>query len=389
MEELFEHMRRRLSDLPEGLVRQTQPAIDWNCHMLGLVGPRGVGKTTLFLQHIKCDLANDNALYVTADHLYFSTHTLFEVAERFCVEGGHHLLIDEVHTYECWSKELKAICDSFPDLQVCFTGSSVLDIAKGVSDLSRRAPIFRMHGLSFREFLLLRHGIAAPLLSLDEVLTDEVEIEGVTHPLPLFHEYLKSGYYPFGSDPAFDLELSQVVDRTLGIDIPLYCNMTAATSRKLKRLLAIVSTLTPFKPNMVSLASQIQVSRNNVADYLCHLERAGLIAQLRSGAGGLGALAKTEKVYLDNTNLLYCLAAENVDIGTVRETFFFNQLRFAHDITSSAVADFECEGATFEIGGRSKGANQLKDAECGYVVKDGIEHGHGNVRALWEFGLLY
>ena len=389
MEELFAYMNRQLALLTSTFVRYIYPDIKWENRMLGLVGPRGVGKTTLFLQHIKNHCDPRRTLYVTADHMYFSTHTLYDMAGEFNRAGGTHLFIDEVHKYDDWSGELKAIYDAYPDMHVAFTGSSVLDIEKGRADLSRRAPTYTMQGLSFREFLAIRHGIEVPAYSLDEIVDNRAVIPDVAHPLPLFREYLQRGYYPFGSDPDFETELDQVIARTLEVDIPQFANMNVATGRRLKRLLAVVSTLAPFQPNMTSLGSQIQASRNNVEDYLVWLEKAGMIAQLRTGAGGLGALGKVDKVYLDNPNILFALSRGHEEAGTVRETFFFNQTRVRHDVTSSAISDFEVEGMTVEVGGKSKSKRQIKEAERGIIAKDDIESGWGNVVPLWAFGLEY
>lgn len=389
MDQLYEYMLRQLAQAPDSFRRYIYDSVNWDSRMLGLVGPRGVGKTTLFLQRIKEAHSKRDALYVSADHLYFSAHSLYEVAERLCQSGGTHLFIDEVHKYPNWSRELKMMYDSLPGLHVYFTGSSVLDIERGDADLSRRAPRYEMQGLSFREYLAISHGIEVPPQSLDDILACDTVLSGVEHPLPLFRDYLRSGYYPFGSDADFDLELSQVITRTLETDIPQYANMTAATGRKLKKLMVVVSALAPFKPNMTSLGSQIQASRNNVEDYLLYMERAGMVAQLRTGASGLGALGKPEKVYLDNTNILYNLSDGREDIGNVRETFFFNQMRVNHLVTASRISDFQIGDLTFEVGGKSKTADQLRGAGKGYVVKDDIEFGHGNVVPLWAFGLNY
>ena len=389
MNQLYEYMLRQLERTPTTFHRSAYASINWDNRMLGLVGPRGVGKTTVFLQRIKELGEPRDALYVSADHLYFSDHTLYETAERFYKDDGTHLFIDEVHKYPSWSRELKMMYDSLPGLHVYFTGSSVLDIERGDADLSRRAPKYEMQGLSFREYLAIRHGVEVPVCSLDDILAGDTRLPGVAHPLPLFRDYLRRGYYPFGSDSDFDLELSQVITRTLETDIPQYANMTAATGRKLKKLMAVVSTLAPFKPNMTSLGSQIQASRNNVEDYLLYMEKAGMIAQLRTGASGLGALGKPEKVYLDNTNILYNLSDGREDVGSVRETFFLNQMRVNHLVTASRISDFQIGDLTFEVGGRSKNADQIRGAEKGYVVKDDIEYGHGNVIPLWAFGLTY
>lgn len=389
MDRLFETMHRLLDNTTSTFTRYKFNEINWTNRMLGLVGPRGVGKTTLFLQHIKEEQDSEACLFVSADDMYFADRTLFDVADSLNKSGRHFFYIDEVHKYANWSQELKAIYDSFPELHVYFTGSSILDIEKGEADLSRRAPKYSMQGLSFREYLALRYSINLEPLSLDEILANQATIPGVDHPLPLFDEYLKDGYYPFGIDPDFEIELSQVVNRTLEVDIPQYANMTAATGRKLKRLLALISTSVPFKPNLVKLASQVQVSRNNLEDYLLFIEKAGMIAQLRNATTSINSLGKVEKVYLDNTNLQYALSEDSVDIGTLRETFFFNQMRVRNKVVSSVIADFEIDGKTFEVGGKNKTKEQIKEADKGYVVKADIEYGHGNVVPLWAFGLNY
>ena len=357
--------------------------------MFGLVGPRGVGKSTMFLQYIKEHREERRMLYIAADHLYFSSHTLVETVDEFAKEGGEQIFIDEIHKYENWSRELKQIYDSHPDLKVGFTGSSVLDIYKGFSDLSRRAPIFTMQGLSFREYLALFHGIETPTYSLDEILGHQAKIEAVSHPLPLFKEYLQRGYYPFASDGDFDMRLRQVINQTMEVDIPQYANMNASTGRKLKKLLAVIAQSVPFKPVMDSLATVIGVSRNVLPDYFLYMEQAGMIGQLRDDTGGMRGIGKVEKVYLDNTSLAYLLGRESTDIGNIRETFFYNQMRVTQEVISSRISDFEIDGRTFEVGGKRKGKKQITDAADGYVVKDDIEHGAGNIIPLWAFGLAY
>lgn len=389
MQQLYEYMHRQLADVAVDFHRYVYEDLNWNGRMFGLVGPRGVGKTTLFLQHIKETATQNDSLYLSADHIYFANHTLFDTAEAFYKNGGTFLYVDEVHKYPNWSTELKMVYDSMPELHVYFTGSSVLDIEKGNADLSRRAPKYEMQGLSFREFLAIRHGIEAPVFTLEQIVANQVELPGVSHPLPLFKEYLRNGYYPFGDDPAFDVELGQVISRTLEVDIPQFAGLSASMGMKLKRLLAVVSTLAPFKPNMSDLGKRIQVSRNNVEDYLVFIEKAGMISQLRTGAGGLGALGKVEKVYLDNTNILFSLSDGSEDVGSVRETFFMNQMRVKNAVTASKLADFQIGDMTFEIGGKSKTSDQVKDAERGFVVKDDVEFGYGNVIPLWAFGLNY
>lgn len=389
MERLYETMYRLLENTASDFHRYVYDRINWDNRMLGLVGPRGVGKTTLFLQRIKHANQAEQALFASADNLYFSDHTLFDTAEAFSKSGGTFLYLDEIHKYEGWSRELKAIYDSFPDMHVYFTGSSILDIERGEADLSRRAPKYHLQGLSFREFLAMRHGIETPAFSLEDILEHRASIPGVSHPLPYFREYLISGYYPFGQDPDFPIELAQVINRTLEVDIPQFANMNASTGRKLRKLMALVSTLAPFKPNMTKLAAQIGASRNNLEDYLMFIEKAGMIAQLREPSTSINGLGKVEKAYLDNANILYNLSDGTPDIGTVRETFFFNQMRVNQHVFSSPISDFQIDDATFEVGGKSKSAKQLRDATRGFIVKDDIEYGHGNVIPLWAFGLNY
>lgn len=357
--------------------------------MFGLVGPRGVGKSTMILQYIKEHARERRIMYVTADHLYFSSHTLVETVDEFVKEGGQQIFIDEIHKYENWSRELKQIYDAHADLMVGFTGSSVLDIYRGFSDLSRRAPVFTMQGLSFREYLWLRHSVEVPVYTLSDVLENKARIEPVDHPLPLFKEYLQKGYYPFSGDGDYDMRLRQVINQTMEVDIPQYANMTAATGRKLKKLLAVIARSVPFKPVMDSLASVVGVSRNVLPDYFLYMEQAGMIGQLRDDTGGIRGVGKVEKVYLDNTSLAYVLGGEAADIGNIRETFFFNQMRVSQDVISSRISEFEISGKTFEVGGKKKGKKQLADAAEGFVVRDDIEYGSGNIIPLWAFGLTY
>ena len=389
MEQLFEYFNRKLIDTPIDLVRYKYAEIEWGGHALGLVGPRGVGKSTMLLQYIKMHLDVKDTLYVSADHLYFSSHTLVDLADRFYKMGGKHLFVDEIHKYEGWSVEVKQIFDSYSDLQLIISGSSILEITKGMADLSRRVPIYEMQGLSFREYLHLFHGIKMDAIDMDRLLQHKYVIPGVEHPLPLFNDYLRRGYYPFGRDVAYDIELLQVVAQTMESDIPMYLNANVSIGRKLKQLLMVVAESVPLKPVMQKLADVTGINRNYIQDYLMYMERAGMIAQLRDAVGGIRGLGKTEKVYLDNTNLIYALSPKRADIGNVRETFFMNQMRVVGDVMCSPVSDFLVDGMTFEIGGRKKGQKQISEVKNGYVVKDDIETGYANVLPLWAFGLLY
>ncbi|NDW17503.1 ATP-binding protein [Dysgonomonas sp. 216] len=388
MDKLFEYSNRLIKETDTKFLRYMYDEINWKSRMIGLIGPRGVGKTTLVLQYIKQNLNPTETLYVTAEDFYFVDNRFVDLADTFVKHGGKYLFIDEIHKYKDWSKELKLIYDYHKDLNVVFTGSSVLDIKKGASDLSRRAVIYNMQGLSFREYLQLFHGISARTYSLEEILQHKVELP-VQHPLPLFSDYLKTGYYPFALEEDFGLRLGQIINQTLENDIPMYADMNVATGRKLKQLLAIISKSAPFKPNMSKIAEMLSASRNNIADYCLYIEEAGMIAQLRNNTGGVRGLGKVDKIYLDNTNLIYNLADDTSNIGNIRETFFINQMRVKHDVFASPIADFLIDDKTFEVGGENKGQKQIKEVENGYIVKDDIESGYLNVIPLWQLGLSY
>ena len=389
MEQLYEFFTRKLKSTPTDFLRYKYNQIKWQGRFWGLVGPRGVGKSTMLLQYIKLHLNIKDTLYVSADQLYFSEHKLVELADHFVKMGGKHLFIDEIHKYEGWSRELKQIYDSYDDLQVVISGSSILDIYKGLADLSRRVPIYHMQGLSFREYLRLFHQIETPVYSLEDILAHKAVIPGVEHPLPLFQDYLRKGYYPFGKDEEFEMELLQVITQTMEVDIPQHLLANISLGRKLKSLLLVVAKSVPFKPVMQRLADATGISRNDIPSYLIYMERAGMIAQLRDATGGLRGLGKVEKLYLDNTNLIYTMSPDKADIGNVRETFFMNQTRVANEVISSPISDFEIDGKTFEIGGRKKEQKQIQDAAEGYIVKDDLENGYANTIPLWAFGLNY
>lgn len=382
-------MQEQLSHTSLAFKRYKYGQIDWDLRMIGLMGPRGIGKTTLLLQRIIESGHADNSLYVSADHSYFSIHSLVEVADDFVKQGGEYLYLDEVHKYANWSRELKQIYDTHPALHVVFTGSSVLDILKGEADLSRRAIAYTMQGLSFREYLELFHGITTQVRSLEQILKGDVRIEGLPHPLPYFSQYLKSGYYPFAKEKAFYTRLEQMVTQTVEMDIPQFANMSVSTARKLRQMLAIVATLVPYKPDASALAAELKISRNVVPDYLLYLEKAGMIGQLRDATGGMRGLGKTEKVYLDNTNLMFALGGDNVEMGNVRETFFYNQTRETNDVVASKTTDFKIGDYTFEVGGKNKTRRQIVGLDNAYVVKDDIEYAFRNEIPLWMFGFLY
>lgn len=390
MEALFSRFQRLLSETNTDFLRYLHDKIIWTDRMIAIVGARGVGKTTMMLQRIKLHHNISDTLYVTADDMYFADHKLLDLAEQFVKMGGKYLFIDEIHRYANWSKELKLIYDYLPHLQVVFTGSSMLDIYRGTDDLSRRVQLYALHGMSFREYLNLRYHLQLQPLSLDDVLHHNVAFDGVDYPLAAFKDYLNNGYYPFSREVGLYHErLRQIVQLILDVDIPQFANMNAATSQKLKQLLAIIAKSVPFKPNYSKIAAIMGVSRDVLPDYILYMERAGLVNRLFTATTGIRELGKVAKIYLNNTNLAYALGGSNTDIGNIRETFFFNQLSVKADVRESPVSDFLVDGFTFEIGGREKGGKQIADTDNAYIVKDDIEFGFANTIPLHHFGMLY
>lgn len=388
--QLHNYMLARLRVTPGTFHRYLYTKVNWDARLVGIVGPRGVGKSTMLLQRIKEENDVAHSLYVDADNSYFTTHSLYELADEFVKDGGRHLYIDEIHKYVGWSRNLKQVYDTHPELKVTYTGSSVLYILKGEADLSRRSLLYHIQGLSFREYLELFHEIKSPVFSLEDILGHKVEISDLLHPLPYFRQYLVSGYYPFALEGDVDMRLQQVIQQTVEQDILQYIqDMKASTARKLRQMISIIAGLAPVKPNADNLARELSISKNNVSEYLNLLERAGMLGQLRDDTGGLRGLGKVEKVYVDNSNLMYALLLEGPNIGNVRETFFYNQMRVNNPVLASKESDFKIGEYTFEVGGMKKGKKQIKDVPNGLVVRDDIEYGAGNILPLWHFGLNY
>ncbi len=388
-ESLYAYMRLQKELTVSSFHRYLYDRVNWSARMIAITGARGVGKSTMVLQYLKEQVAEGESLYVSADHTYFSTHSLVEVADEFSKEDGKVFVIDEIHKYPDWSREIKQIYDTHPDMRLVFTGSSVLDIMDGVADLSRRVLQYTMYGLSFREYLELFHKIVVCKYPLEEILNGKAQITGVIHPLPLFRKYLAEGYYPFSIEGDFAKRMQNVIIKTIESDVAQYAGLKASTARKLKKMLAVIATLAPYKPNADSLAVEVGVSRNSIADYLALLEKAQLIGQLRDDTGGIRGLGKVEKVYIDNPSLMTVLAGSNPDTGNMRETFFYNQMRVEHDVISSRRSDFVIGNCTFELGGKGKRKKQIAEIPDAYIVKDDIEFAQGNVIPLWAFGLNY
>jgi len=398
MEELFDIFYRELRKTDLSFQRYLSAEIHWEGRLSAITGARGAGKTTMILQHIKKKFGNSpkEVLYVSLDNIWFSGNRLYDLANDFEKQGGKYLFIDEVHKYENWSQEIKNIYDSFSDLKVVFTGSSMLEIYRGNADLSRRTVHYILQGMSFREFLKFDQNIEFEKFSLEDILQNHIEIASAMNekirPLPLFDTYQKQGYYPYyKSDKRFYLsKLANTINLILETDLPAVETIEMYSIRKIKKLLWIISQSVPFKPKITDLAANLGVSRNSLLNYLTILERGGLIHLLQSSAKGVKSLAKPEKIYLNNTNLIYAFDSNKPDIGNLRETFFCNQLKAVSEVTSANKADFTVDGKyVFEVGGKNKGHEQIVGLDHAYLALDHLEYGFGNKIPLWLFGMLY
>ncbi|WP_256009532.1 ATP-binding protein [Desertivirga xinjiangensis] len=386
-----------IQDQSMDIIREQGRLIDWNDRLIGIVGARGTGKTTLMLQRLKEQYGfNKEALYITMDDIYFTSHTLSDLAVTFRQQGGKILFIDEVHKYPDWAKEIKNIYDFYRDLKIVFTGSSVIDISRKNADLSRRAVQYELTGLSYREFLQFS-GIAAPKRSsLTDLLKHHVEIAHELmkdfKPLKHFGDYLKFGYYPFFIENihTYHMRIERVVRLIIEEDLQFISGFNPHHSRKVYQLLYILATNVPFKPNISKLAEKTGMSRNIIVEYLYYLEGARLINTLSAAGRSTSILQKPDKVFLENTNLSYALTPENADRGTIREAFFMGQLKNSkHDIKLPSKGDFLVDDKyTFEIGGKAKSGNQINGIEESFIVADDIEAGISNKIPLWLFGML-
>mgnify|MGYP002344175747 FL=1 len=395
MESLIKIYLRLLQETEAKTFRYLYPNIDWNEHCIGIIGARGVGKTTMLLQHIKHTFTNKNeALFASLDNTWFANHSIFDLADEFYLNGGTHLFLDEIHHYPNWANEIKNIYDSFPKLKIVFTGSSLLQIYKSTADLSRRVVYEKLEGLSFREFLKFEKIDDFPVLSMKEIVENHQDIAfRITENLkiiPLFKKYLKNGYFLFYKEGLgkYEINLQEAVNNVIDIDIPAIENIEFESRHKLKRLLAILSTLVPYTPNITDLSVAIDSNRNNTVKYLFLLANAKLLNLVSYKNKTIGDLTKPDKVLLNNTNLSY-LYGDNANIGNARETFFVNQLNAVANVILAPQGDFMVDNYTFEVSGKSKSFKQIKDIQNSFVVADDIEIGHGNKIPLWLFGMLY
>jgi predicted AAA+ superfamily ATPase len=397
MIELVKRHTALINNVETGFQRSIAALLPWNERLIGLKGSRGIGKTTLLLQHIKIVYGlNPDALYVSLDDPYFYNNTLLNLADDFVAQGGKHLFIDEVHKYSDWAVEIKKIYDYHPELKVVFTGSSLLKILNARADLSRRALTYTMQGMSFREFLQFKYKISVDQISLEDVLKHHTEIAMEIgknfKPLKYFGAYLKTGYFPFynNDDELYYKRLSEIINMIIELELPLLRKADMSKVPKIKQLLAIISQSVPFKPNITALANKIGISRNSLLEYIHGLSDAGIIKTVLKDAYGVSLLQKPEKLYLENTNYMYALKADETNIGNLRETFFLNQLSESHVVTYPDKGDFLVDGKyLFEVGGKDKTQKQIAGINDSFIVADNIEFGVNNKIPLWLFGFLY
>ena len=393
-------------------VRYLMTTIEWDYRLIAIRGPRGVGKTTLLRQHLKLHYGvSDKALYITLDDFFFTETRLIELARQFHQMGGEILYIDEVHKYPHgdWAREIKNIYDLLPQLKVVFTGSSIIRILNEQADLSRRALIYEMQGLSFREFVGLTKNIVIPSFSIQDLLENHIVIaadlvlEKVLKPLVLLKEYLEYGYYPFflESRMAYFSRLREMLKLVIEVDFNYLEEYTITEHTKINKLLYAIASSAPFKPNIAKLSERIGLNRNRLTQYIYLLERARLLHLLHTNRKGITALQKPDKIYLENTNLMYALVPTKVERGNLRETFFLSHIRYNKRQTTpfapqtfypdkgDFLVDTYEEQFLFEVGGSSKSAKQIMGQKNAYLVIDDLEIGHTNKIPLWLFGLLY
>lgn len=395
MDSLVKIYLRLFQETEVGKLRYLYSDIDWNERCIALIGAKGAGKTTLLLQHIKMNFANkkEAALFVSIDNTWFAKHTIFDLADEFYMNGGTHLFLDEIHHYPNWAIEIKNIYDSFPKLKIVFTGSSLLQIYKSTVDLSRRVVYEVLECLSFREFLNFEKVGDFPVLSLEEILENHQEIafqitENVKI-IPLFKKYLKNGYYLFYREglKKYERKLQEAINNVIDVDISAIENIGFESRYKLKRLLATLAALVPYTPNITELAKTIDTNRNNTLKYLTLLANAKMLNLVSYENKTIGDLTKPDKILLNNTNLSYLYG--NTNIGSMRETFFVNQVSAVENLVLARNGDFMVNDYIFEIGGKNKTYNQIKDIPNSFIVADNIEIGHKNKIPLWLFGMLY
>ena len=397
MESLYNISNNLITGTSLNFQRYLLQKINWDNRLIAIRGARGVGKTTLMLQYIKQKhKVGREVIFVNLDNLYFSKSTLVEFTDEFVKNGGKYLFLDEVHKYSNWSQEIKNIYDSYPELKIVFSSSSLLQIYKGSADLSRRAVSYDLPGLSFREFLELEYKIKFPSYSLEDIINHHQEITpfilSEIKPLVEWKNFTNYGYYPFFKESKTDYhhKLRNIINLVIESDLPAVINIDHSSILKIKKLLALLSSSVPFMPNVLKLSELIGTNRKTVIQYFDYLHNACILNLLSSEIKGLKYLAKPDKIYLNNTDLMYAISVENINVGNLRETFFLNQLNAVASVTSSIKGDFIVNKKyIFEIGGKNKDFYQIRDVENSFLALDNIETGIKNKIPLWLFGFLY
>ena len=396
IERIYRISATKIADTLLSLKRYAYDEIDWNSRLIGLRGARGVGKTTLLLQKIlESGAERDTSLYLSLDSVWLDVKEIYLLAEHHVQHGGTRLVLDEVHYVKDWQRIVKNLYDDFRELKIAYTGSSLLRLKARQGDLSRRQVSYELQGLSFREFLKFEGVLDWQPIALQDLLSGHLdiarEITKEIKVLPLFERYFRAGYYPFylvGS-AKYEERIRQVVNQTLDSDWPSVEDITAETIRKARKMLRILAALPPQTPKMNRLYAELDTERQHGLKILYALERAGLLNLLASDLDALDNLSSPEKIYCENTNLMYALTSD-ADMGTAREAFFLNQVTNGHAITYPKKGDFLVDDRwLFEVGGRGKGFSQIKDIPDSYVVNDDVEVGFGNKIPLWLFGFLY
>lgn len=388
--------RRRIAAVPTAFRRAPAAAIDWDDRLICIKGPRGCGKTTSLFQHVREAFPDPSkALYASLDDLWFATHDVSDLVEDHFTHGGTHVFLDEVHHFPEWQTLLKNLYDSFPSLHFVYTGSSMLRLDRLKGDLSRRQIVYEMPGLSFREYLLFEHGVDVPAVPFERLLAEHAAIaEDVCRRirvLPAFETYLRSGYYPFFKEVkrGFAQRLAQIAAQVLEGDYPAVEDVSPATIRKARKMLMILADRVPQKVNFEKLCRELETDRNQGLKMLDALARGGLLGLLSDRARSLKGLSRPDKIYLGDPNLMHALSSDP-DAGTIRETFFFNQVRQVRAVNYPARGDFLVDGKwTFEVGGRGKTFDQIADDPRGFLAVDDTEVGSRHRIPLWTFGLLY
>ena len=398
MEALFKKHKMLISQINTGIVRDMMHSVNWEKQLVAIRGSRGVGKTTLIRQYIKqkFGISAGEALYCVMDSMYFANHTLLELAEQFHLMGGTHLFLDEVHRYPTWSREIKEIIDLYPNMKITFTGSSLIQILNADADLSRRVLSYTMEGLSFREYLQFYKGIHIPVYSLEDILTnyDDIcaETNKLCHPQPLFEEYLRVGYFPFydGEEEEYYSRIENVIDFIVGQELPQFCGVDPANTRKVKALIQFLADSVPYELNIAKLSARLELNKNTVLSYINSLGRAELLMLLYSDSKTITRLQKPDKIYLHDPNMFYALGFGE-KIGTIRECFLINQLSVNHTVEyGKEQGDFIIDGnITIEVGGPDKTFVQVANIPNSYIFADRIELPVGKKLPLWMAGLVY